>query len=347
MLYESPHLRVEATDGVATLWLEVPGSPVNALTPDRLADIGRGLSAVSACPHVVILVIRSGRPAGFCGGHDPDRLADLTTEDARTGFAVAGQRVVHRLAAADVVTVAFVEGPCLGPGLELALACDYRLAVAGPDSWVGFPDAARGLPPCWGGATRLRRLLGRRAGAILAGDVLTAREAQRAGLFDDAFSARRAKIELRTLLDRLQRRPRKRQERWLRWGQPSVAAGLAAERAAFREALRSPAVLETVTADQRQARFRSVPGLIGMHDADDGIATLAVEIALRGAQAVVAAGGESGISQVTDDISRALAEAVHRGRVTPLEAEQARGRIRVEAAPADTPTAPRTARLAA
>lgn len=347
MLYESPHVRVETADGVATLWLEFPGSPVNALTPARLADIDRGLTAATASPHVEILVIRSGRPAGFCGGHDPDRLADLTTEDDQTAFAVAGQRVLSRLAETVVVTVAFVEGPCLGPGLELALACDYRLAVAGPDSWVGFPDAARGLPPCWGGATRLRRLLGRRAGAIVAGDVLTAREAQGAGLFDDAFSARRAKIELRTLLDRLQRRPRKRRERWLRWGRPSVAVGLAAERAAFRRALRSPAVLETVSADQWQAPFLSFPRLIGMHDADDGIANLAVEIALRGAQAVVAAGGESGMSQATDDISRALAEAVRRGRATPLEAEQARGRIRVEAATADAPTTPRAARLAA
>jgi enoyl-CoA hydratase/carnithine racemase len=347
MLYESPHVRVEAADGVATLWLEFPGSPVNALTPGRLADIDRGLAAVSACPHVEILVIRSGRPAGFCGGHDPDRLADLTTEDDRAAFAVSGQRVLNRLAAADVVTVAFIEGPCLGPGLELALACDYRLAVAGPDSWVGFPDAAIGLPPCWGGATRLRRLLGRRVGAILAGDVLTAREAQRAGLFDDAFSARRAKIELRTHLDRLQRRPHKRQERWLRWGRPSVTAGLAVERTAFRETLRSPAALEAVFTDQRHAPFLSFPRLIGMHDADDSIASLSVEIALRGAQAVVATGGEGGISQVTDDISRALAEAVRRGRATPLEAEQARGRIRVEAASADAPTAPRTARLAA
>src|SRR5687767_4247892 len=114
MLYESPHVRVEAADGVATLWLEFTGSPVNALTPARLVDIDRGLSAATTSPHVEVLVIRSGRPAGFCGGHDPGRVADLTTEDARTTFVVAGQRVLARLATAEVAAVAFVEGPCLG-----------------------------------------------------------------------------------------------------------------------------------------------------------------------------------------------------------------------------------------
>jgi enoyl-CoA hydratase/carnithine racemase len=322
MLYESPHVRVEAADGVATLWLEFPGSPVNALTPARLADIDGGLSAATARPHVEVLVIRSGRPAGFCGGHDSDRLSDLTDESDQAAFAVTGQRALCRLAEADVVTMAFVEGPCLGPGLELALACDYRLAVAGPDSWVGFPDAARGLPPCWGGATRLRRLLGRRADVLLVGSVLTAREARSAGLFDDAFCGRRAKIELRTFLDRLQRRPLKRRDGWPRWGRPPAAAGLATERIAFREALRSAAP--------------PVPKPAAAHDP----MTRAVEAALRGTAVTVAAGGGSAVS-------RLLAEAVRRGRVTPLEAEQARARIRVESAPDDANPPPRTVRRAA
>lgn len=321
MLYESPHVRVEAADGVATLWLEFPGSPVNALTPARLAEIDRGLSAAEASPHVVVLVIRSGRPAGFCGGNDPERLAELTTEDARSAFAVTGQRFLNRLAAAEMATVAFVEGPCLGPGLELALACDYRLAVAGPDSWVGFPDAARGLPSCWGGPTRLGRRLGRRADAILAGEVLTAREALWFRVFDDAFCARRAKIELRTFLDRLLRRPMKRRGGWFRWGRPSIAAGLSVERTVFREALRTP--------------VRPFP----KPAANDHQINRAVEDALRGTAAIVAAESDR-------VVLRMLAEAVRRGRVTPLEAEQARARIRVETAPVATPS-PRTSRLAA
>ncbi len=334
MLYESPHVRVEAADGVATLWLEFPGSPVNALTPARLAEFDRGLSVASANFHLDVLVIRSGRPAGFCGGHDPELLAALTTEDAQTAFTLAGQRVLTRLASVEVVTVAFVEGPCLGPGLELALACDYRLAVAGPDSRVGLPDAARGLPPGWGGAARLARLIGRRATGLLGGAILTAREAVRVGLFDDAFCARRAKIELRTFLDRLQARPRKRRGRWFRWSSPEAEA-LAAERAAFRAALRSPTVLEALTAGRRRQAnavnpVPPFPELVGLVGADDRTAALAVEVALRGTAAAVAAGTGTGVSLVTEALTRAFAVAVRRGRATPLEAEQARGRIYVE-----------------
>ncbi len=338
MLYESPHLRVEAADGVATVWLEFPGSPVNALTPPRLAELDRALSAVLPNPHLEILVIRSGRPAGFCGGHDPARLTELTSEDEQSRFAVAGQRVFGRLAAAGLVTVAFIEGPCLGPGLELALACDYRLAVAGPDSAVGFPDAAYGLPPCWGGATRLKRLLGRRAVELLAGEILTAREVRRVGLVDDACCARRGKIELRTLLDRLLIRPRKRAAGWFR--RPVTAEGLAAERVAFREAMRSPGVQAALRANRGPAAMLPAinpvppfPELVGLIGADDRTASLAVEVALRGTSAVFAAGSDGAVSRAEAALAQAFAEAARRGRATPLEAGQARARVRVEAAP--------------
>jgi enoyl-CoA hydratase/carnithine racemase len=320
MLYESPHVRVDANDGIATLWLEFPGAPVNALTPPRLAELDRALSAALAQPHVEILVIRSGRPAGFCGGHDPAYLAELVSPDEQTRFALAGQRVLGRLAESELITLAFVEGPCRGPGLELALACDYRLAVAGPDSAFGFPEGALGLPPCWGGTTWLKRQ--RKAAGLLAGRAITAREAARAGVVDAACSARRGKIELRTLLDRLQFRPRKRRRA------PS-AQDFAAERIAFRAALDSPAVRQSLRAAVADAQsfsagensFTPLPALVGLIGEDATTASLAVELALRGTPVLIAA----------SDIALSLGEAVRRGRATPLEAEQARARIRVEA----------------
>jgi enoyl-CoA hydratase/carnithine racemase len=320
MLYESPHVRVEANDGIATLWLEFPGAPVNALTPPRLAALDRALSAVLAQPHVEILVIRSGRPAGFCGGHDPAYLAELTSQEEQTRFALAGQRVLGRLAETELVTLAFVEGPCRGPGLELALACDYRVAVAGPDSAFDFPDAAIGLPPCWGGTTWVKRL--RKAAGLLAGQTLTAREAARAGVVDAACSARRGKIELRTFLDRLQFHPRKRRR-------APLAQDFAAERITFRAALDSPRVRRALAAAAAESHslcnsgnsFTPLPALVGLIGSNAATANLAVELALRGTSVLIAA----------SDITLSLDEAVRRGRATPLEGEQARARIRVDA----------------
>lgn len=318
MLFESAHVRVTAEHGTATLWLAFPGDPVNALDLARLRDLDAALAAVEPNPFVRVLVVRSAKPAGFCAGVHPEALASLTTEADRAAFAGDGQRVLARLARLDAVTVAFLDGPCLGAGLELALACDYRLCVARPTSHLGFPDAL----PCFGGSVRLPHRIGRRpAESLLAsGRTLSGREAKRLGLVDHAFCERRAKIELRTFLDRLERRPRKQ------W--PCPDSGFAAERRAFARSLdmaavaRQLAVLRPVAIDPPPVNpvppFPAVVGLIGEHDP---AARIAADAVLRGAEAVIVGSGAG--------VFRGIEMALARGFVTPLEAEQARARVKV------------------
>lgn len=201
MLFESAHVRVTAEYGVATLWLGFPGAPVNALDLPRLAELGAALAALETGAFLHTAVVRSAKPFGFCAGLHPD--AARATD--RAAFAWRGQRALARLSALPLTTVALVDGPCLGAGLELALACDHRLCVATPTTHLGFPDRFA----CLGGSARLRALLGRRAAAFIeSGHTLSGREALALGLVDRACSARRAKIELRTFLDELERRPR-------------------------------------------------------------------------------------------------------------------------------------------
>jgi enoyl-CoA hydratase/carnithine racemase len=201
MLFESAHLRVTAEYGVGVLWLGFAGEPVNALDALRLAELDSALAAIERDPFLTALVVRSAKPAGFCAGLHPG-VADVID---RAALAARGQRVLARLGALPVTTAAFVDGPCLGVGLELALACDYRLCLASPHTHLGFPDRFT----CFGGSVRLRSRLGRRAAAFVeSGRTLSGREARTLGLVDRAFCARRAKIELRTFLDELERSPR-------------------------------------------------------------------------------------------------------------------------------------------
>lgn len=201
MLFESAHVRVTAEYGVGTLWLGFPGEPVNALDWPRLAELDSALAAVEPNPFLGALVVRSAKPAGFCAGLHPS-AAELADHAAFAGF---GQRVFARLAALPFVTVAFIDGPCLGAGFELALACDHRLCVATPRTHLGFP----GRFTCFGGGPRLRKLIGRRGRVLVeSGRTLSGREARDLGLVDRAFCARRAKIELRTFLDELEQSPR-------------------------------------------------------------------------------------------------------------------------------------------
>lgn len=222
MLFESAHVRVTAEYGVATLWLAFPGDPVNALDAARLSELDAALARVEGNVFLNTLVVRSAKPFGFCAGLHPD-VSHVTD---RAGFARFGQRVFARLGALPFTTVAFIEGPCLGVGFELALACDHRLCVATPTTHLGFPERVA----CFGGSNRLRKLLGRRGAAFIeSGRTLSGREARDLGLVDRAFCARRAKIELRSFLDELERSPRVPER-------APDETGFALERAAFARA---------------------------------------------------------------------------------------------------------------
>ncbi|MBN9120309.1 MAG: enoyl-CoA hydratase/isomerase family protein [Planctomycetes bacterium] len=222
MLFESAHVRVTAEYGVGTLWLAFPGEPVNALDAPRLSELNAALAAIETNLFLNALVVRSAKPAGFCAGLHPS-VANVAD---RAAFAGYGQRVLARLAALPFTTVAFIDGPCLGAGFELALACDYRLCVATPLTHIGFPNRFT----CFGGGNRVQKRMGRRAPTFIeSGRTLSGREARALGLVDRAFCTRRAKIELRTFLDELERAPRV-PERY------RDETGFAAERRAFARA---------------------------------------------------------------------------------------------------------------
>jgi enoyl-CoA hydratase/carnithine racemase len=303
MLHQSRHLRVTAEDGTATLWLGFPGDPPNALDAARLRELDAAVGAVAAAPAVRVLVVRSANPAGFCGGLAPAAVASLRSPADRAAFAWVGQQVLDRLARLDAPSVALIDGPCLGAGLELALACDYRVCVARPTTHLGFPDRFA----CLGGSARSRRLLRRRAPDLLTtGETLSGREARDLGLVDVACCERRGKIELRTFLDRLEDRPVKR------WASDDLP-GLAAERAAFAAAEPHP----VAGAPGSPVPFPPVVGLLGD---DPHLARVVAEAVLRGGSAVAC-----------DDrgaVAAAVDRARVRGFVTPLEAEQAKARVR-------------------
>ena len=122
------HVRTTTAYGTATLALDFPGEPVNALDRARLAALDAALAAVAADPHTHIVVLRSDHPAGFCAGVHP--AAHLDHPADRAAFAAYGQAVADRLANLPQTTVAFLDGPVLGAGLELALACDHRLVLS-------------------------------------------------------------------------------------------------------------------------------------------------------------------------------------------------------------------------
>jgi enoyl-CoA hydratase len=308
MLFESRHIQVTADHGTATLAFGFGGEPVNALDLARLRELDAAIRTVADSPFVRILVLRSANPTGFCGGLHPSLGASLVDPAERASFAWYGQQVCDRLSQLDAASVALIDGPCLGVGLELALACDHRLCVARPTTHLGFPDRFT----CFGGKTRLRQLLGRRAKEFLSsGRKLSGREARELGLVEVACCERRSKIELRSFLDGLEQSPRKA---------PRMRAliGLALERREFAKILiQQQADLPRATPTTNP--IPPFPEMIGLLGNDPQLDQLAAEVALRGGS-VVLCGKRSGV------FAR-IAEAQKRGFVTPLEAEQAQVRV--------------------
>jgi enoyl-CoA hydratase len=174
------HLRIEVDGGVALLTLDRPDA-LNALHGELLLELGAAVDLVEADPEVAALVL-SGEGRGFCAGADLAEFADL--DDAFTGreASLAGQDVTNSLAALPFPTVAALHGFAVGGGLELALACDLR--VAAPGTRLGLPETGRGLIPGYGGTQRLPRLIGeaRALDLVLTGRLVEAEEAHAMGL---------------------------------------------------------------------------------------------------------------------------------------------------------------------
>jgi 3-hydroxyacyl-CoA dehydrogenase/enoyl-CoA hydratase/3-hydroxybutyryl-CoA epimerase len=161
--------RTRGDDAIDWISFRVPGHRLNVLTPQAVADLAAVLdeidaeAAAGAPPRAIVLTADAG--CGFFAGADLDRLGGLlaaaaTDRGSALEATTAGRTVFNRLSSRPWASVAVVDGVCLGGGLELALACDLRLAVDGPQTSFGAPEVKLGLIPGWGGTVRLPRLIG-------------------------------------------------------------------------------------------------------------------------------------------------------------------------------------------
>jgi len=180
-------------------------APVNAIDPAFVDDFNRALDAVdTAAP--TLLVLRSAQRA-FCAGADLGLIRACFDEAGGTARMVAYVRTLHqlfdRIEALPCVTLACINGHALGGGLELALACDLRLAAH--EASLGLPEARVGMIPGAGGTQRLTRLCGPGVAArlILAADVVSGAEAKALGIVQWAVEAAGFEAEIGRIAERV------------------------------------------------------------------------------------------------------------------------------------------------
>jgi len=175
-------------DGVTELTFSVPGHSQNVLTQEVFADLARALDEIAAGPPPTAVFLRSSRPGSFFAGADMERLERLHSlgrADVER-LCDAGRAAFGRLGGAAWPSVAVIDGACLGGGLEMALACDLRVATDAAHTLLGFPEVKLGLLPGWGGTVRLPRLIGPGPAVemMASGEAVGGEAAARIGLVD-------------------------------------------------------------------------------------------------------------------------------------------------------------------
>ena len=174
-------IHMSRIDEVALITLDRPEA-LNALSFGQIHDLNRMIDSIASSDARALLVTGAGDRA-FSAGADIKELMGRSLVEQRAG-AILGQSVLAKLDHLRMPSIALINGYAFGGGLELALACTFRLAV--PSAKLGFPEIKLGLIPGYGGTQRLPRLVGeaRATELILTGRTVDCDEACRIGLIN-------------------------------------------------------------------------------------------------------------------------------------------------------------------
>jgi 3-hydroxyacyl-CoA dehydrogenase/enoyl-CoA hydratase/3-hydroxybutyryl-CoA epimerase len=180
------HWKLETDEaGIAWLGFDVAESSTNTLGSKVMQELDRALDAIAAEPPGAVIV-HSLKKNGFAAGADINEFTGLENESQAFELIRSGQKVLGKLAALPCPTVAMIHGFALGGGLELALACRYRIAADDPGTQLGFPEVKLGIHPGFGGTVRSVNVMGvtNAMKLMLTGHSLRGKKALAQGLID-------------------------------------------------------------------------------------------------------------------------------------------------------------------
>jgi 3-hydroxyacyl-CoA dehydrogenase/enoyl-CoA hydratase/3-hydroxybutyryl-CoA epimerase len=224
-------------DDVFTIVFDRPGSRVNLIDEQWVDDVSRALDEAER-RRARGIVFLSAKPDHFIAGADVSLIAGLANAAEGEAKCRIGQKLFNRIDDLPIPTVAAISGACLGGGLELALACDQRIAVRTDRSILGLPEVRLGVLPGFGGTVRLPRIAGTMdaLNLILTGRSLRPRDARRLGIVDRIVPKERL---LELSLEALRQNPPPRQRPWSKAIVEALAAGNPLGRAITRSLLRA------------------------------------------------------------------------------------------------------------
>ncbi len=174
-------------NGIALLKIDVANESMNVLKAEFIGEVTSVLNEISSDNTIKGLVIYSGKANSFIAGADITMLAGCTTANQASEIGQAGQAIFGQIEQLNIPVVAAINGPCLGGGLELAMACHMRVCSDSNKTVLGLPEVQLGLLPGSGGTQRLPKLVGlqKSLDMMLTGKQLRPKQALKAGLVND------------------------------------------------------------------------------------------------------------------------------------------------------------------
>ena len=181
-------------NGIAILRLDDPENSLNKLHQNDIAwlleflgNIDRQLDMIENENEIRAVVLYSHKQDSFISGAEIGEYLNFTLADEGRAYSLRAQEVTEKIESSRVPFVAAVSGSCLAMGLEIVLACTYRIAADNSQTCFGMNGVQSGLIPCAGGTQRLPRLLGTREALdmILSADTFNSKDAEHMGLIDE------------------------------------------------------------------------------------------------------------------------------------------------------------------
>lgn len=195
-------IRLAVEGSIATITIDRP-EKLNAVTPAMLEALEAALASIEADEAIRVVVLTGAGERAFCAGADVDAWSSLAPIDMWRTWVRLGHRVMDRLDGLRQPTIAALNGIAYGGGLELALACDLR--IAGDAVKVAAPEVGIGTIPGWGMTTRLAVVAGpgRAKQMILTGEPVDARRAEAWGVLSEVVPAAELHDAVRRTAERI------------------------------------------------------------------------------------------------------------------------------------------------
>jgi 3-hydroxyacyl-CoA dehydrogenase/enoyl-CoA hydratase/3-hydroxybutyryl-CoA epimerase len=184
MDFKNWKLNVDA-DHLAWLYFDRAGTTTNTISSEVLRELGQIADHLASMPPKGLAIL-SAKENGFTAGADIEEFVRISSAEEGLAFMRLGNEVFDKIAALPFPTLALIHGFCMGGGMELALACRYRVIDDGPKARMALPEVMIGITPGWGGMRRLPALIGAAAALdlMLTGRGVDGRRAKKLGLVD-------------------------------------------------------------------------------------------------------------------------------------------------------------------